>query len=132
MPKRILVVEDEPDNAHLLRLLLENSGYDVRSAETLAAARVLLAEPVPPDLVLLDLLLPEGDALEFSREVKASQPSLPIIVITAQVNREVREKALTAGCAHFLPKPFEPETLEAVVRLVLGDAPDRRRLPRAG
>jgi DNA-binding response OmpR family regulator len=125
VPKRVLVIEDEPDIARLIALILEAAAYKVVEAESLAAARARLTEG-RLDAVLLDLVLPDGDALAFCQELKARAPGAPVLMLTADVAPEVRSRALAAGCAHFLPKPFEPETLEAVVRLVLGDGPDRR------
>lgn len=132
MRKRILVVEDEPDISRVLGMILDVAGYEVPAADGLAAARKTLAESPPPDLVILDLVLADGDGAELCREVKSAHPSLPVIALTAQVHAGARERALAAGCDHFVAKPFEVETLEALVRLTLGDAPDRRRRARAG
>lgn len=132
MRKRILVVEDEPDNAALLKIILDAEGYDVLSAEDLAGTRTLLACGEPPDLVVVDLLLPDGDGLDVCREVKARWPGLPVLALTAAVCPDVRERVLAAGCDGFLAKPFESETLGALVRAALRDAADRERTPRAG
>jgi DNA-binding response OmpR family regulator len=128
--RRVLVVEDNADVRHLLDLLLRMAGYIGRIAEAADEARRALTLGAY-DLVLLDVRLPDGDGLEFCREVRASHPHVPVIVVSGDVRPHARDQALAAGAAHFVAKPFDPETLERVVRLTLGDAPDRRRTPRA-
>ncbi len=123
MPQRVLVVEDEPDNAALLRIILQSAGYDVLLAADIATARSLLAGG-PPDLVILDLVLPDGDGLELCRELKAGLPRLPIVVLTAWGWTAVREQALAECADLFMGKPFDLQELEAAVeRLLAADDP---------
>jgi two-component system response regulator VicR len=76
------MVEDEPDIAAVLRIVLEQ-GYGVTLAPDLASARVALARVGRPDLLVLDLLLPDRNGLDLCREVKAADPSLPVLIVSA-------------------------------------------------
>jgi DNA-binding response OmpR family regulator len=111
---RILAVEDEPDIARLYQLLLGAAGYRVEIAGSLAAARRALGRPGGPGLMVLDIGLPDGDGAEFCREVKRAQPALPVIVVSALP--EALTRAATSGADRVLPKPFDPDQLEAMVR----------------
>ncbi len=122
---QILVVEPEPDIACLLRMIFESARFAVLCAEDLGEARAALARPRPPDLVILDPLLPDGDGLDLCRELTATRPSLPILVLTTQA--ATRDAALAAGARRFMTKPFEPEELEAeAARLLAAGSGDRR------
>jgi DNA-binding response OmpR family regulator len=126
---RILVVEDEPDITLVVRLCLNPGRYAVACATTLAEARGLLSAGPLPDLVVLDLGLPDGDGLVLCREVKAVHPALPVMVLTAYTHEEAREAASQAGADRFIEKPFDPDDLCATVDELLGR---RRARPRAG
>lgn len=113
----ILGVEDDPDIAALLRLIFDPACYVVTVAEDLAVARATLAEAPPPDLIILDVELPDGNGLDLCRELKATWPALPVLVLTAQ--DEVRAEAFEAGATLFMPKPFDPNDLAATVEELL-------------
>lgn len=121
MRSQILVVEPEPDIACLLRMLFDAPRFAVQCAENLREARAALTPLPPPDLVILDPLLPDGDGLDLCRELKARWPALPILVLTTQA--QTREAALAAGVSLFMVKPFEPEELEAEVARLLATDP---------
>ncbi len=121
MPKRILIVEDEPDIALLLKMLLVAAGFVVLLAGDMAGARSALAQSPAFDLLVIDLVLPDGDGLVLCREAKAAQPARPVVVLTAQP--AAREAALAAGADLFVTKPFDPERLESLVaQLVLASS----------
>jgi two-component system catabolic regulation response regulator CreB len=122
-PRVVLLVEDEPDIAAVLRLCLDPQRFAVACAGTLAAARDRLARGPRPDLVVLDLGLPDGNGLTLCREVKAEHPALPVMVLTAYTHEETREAASQAGADRFVEKPFDPDDLRATVDQLL----DRRR-----
>lgn len=128
--KRVLVVEDDADIGRVLDLVLFMAGYLPQTAPTIEDARAVLALR-PYDLVLADAILPDGDGLDLCRELVTGAPPTPVIVVSGDVGRGIRERALAAGAAHFVAKPFDPEAIERVVRMTLGDAPDRRRAPRS-
>jgi two-component system phosphate regulon response regulator OmpR len=125
----VLAVEADADVGRLLDLVLGLAGYAGRVAPTLGEARWQLGL-ARYDLVLVDLVLPDGDGLQLCREVRAADPTVPIITVSADVGPQGRDQAVAAGAAHVLPSPLNPETLERVIRISLGDAPDRRRTPR--
>ncbi|HEX7127776.1 MAG TPA: response regulator [Thermodesulfobacteriota bacterium] len=120
MPKRILVVEDEVDCAQLFRFLLEPEGYAVQVAFTLAEAHQALAQGPPPALVLLDLVLPDGDGLSLCPVIRRRWPSLPVFVVSARGDAATRQAVLAAGCTAFLAKPFDPDAVLAQVRAQIG------------
>jgi CheY-like chemotaxis protein len=113
----ILAVEDEPRNAALLRAVLEPAGYRLVIADSLAAARAWLAAE-HPDLMLLDIGLPDGSGLDLARELRSSPTTaeLPILVASARVLAADQEAASQAGANAFLAKPIRPRVLlDAVV-----------------
>jgi len=114
----ILVIEDDDQTARWLRIYLERAGYGVSRACSLGEGRTLL-ERGEADLVILDLLLPDGDGRDFCREVRASS-DIPVIVVTALSSRDARLEGLSGGADDFITKPFDPDELilrmEAVLR----------------
>lgn len=113
----ILAVEDEPLNRRLLHAVLEPAGYRIVDAPSLAAARERLRDETP-DLVLLDLRLPDGSGLDLAREIRATEAtrSLPVLAATANVIPDVLTEAREAGCDGFLAKPISPGTLLTELR----------------
>jgi CheY-like chemotaxis protein len=108
---RILVVEDNEANLYLIRFLLENAGHEVIGAET-GAAGVEAAIKEKPNLILMDIQLPDIDGLEATRGIRASEAGgkVPIIALTSYAMAGDREKALAAGCTGYIEKPINPET----------------------
>ncbi len=117
MTKRILVVEDHEDNRRILRDLLTNSGYEMVEAVT-GTEGVAMAQIHQPDLILMDIQLPEIDGYEATRRIKAN-PALrpiPIIAVTSFALSGDEEKARAAGCIAYVTKPFSPRQLLAKIR----------------
>jgi two-component system, OmpR family, alkaline phosphatase synthesis response regulator PhoP len=120
MPARILVVEDDADIADLVVRYLDKAGFlservaSGREALTAIAAR-------PPDLLVLDLMLPHLDGLEVCRLVRGNQATsaLPIIMLTARAEESERIVGLEVGADDYLAKPFSPNELVARVRALL-------------
>jgi two-component system OmpR family response regulator len=112
--EHVLIVEDEPDIAFMLRLVFEE-GYLVTLAGDLAQARAALSHAALPDLILLDVMLPDGNGLEFCREVKDSQPLIPVVVMTAYARHGLVTEADARACGAdgFVPKPFDVDALLA-------------------
>jgi DNA-binding response OmpR family regulator len=112
---RILVVEDEPALAGFLARALRAEGYTVRLAQDgLGGERVALAEQV--DLVVLDEMLPEKSGFDVLRDVRASKPDLPIIMLTARATVEDRVNGLDLGADDYVTKPFSLNEVLARVR----------------
>jgi len=117
---RLLVVEDDPDIAELARLYLQRAGFDVeihtsgRDALTAVLARC-------PDLIVLDLMLPEVDGLEICRILRGNERTalIPIIMVTARAEASERIAGLELGADDYLAKPFSPGELVARVRALL-------------
>jgi CheY-like chemotaxis protein len=126
MSARILVVDDNPQNAKLARILLSGEGFDVRTtADAEEALRVL--DEFSPDVILMDLQLPGMDGLELTRRLKADPARAHIIVIalTAYAMKGDYEKAMAAGCNAYVSKPIDTESLPRVITELLAARPPR-------
>ena len=117
---RILVVEDDPDIAALVRRYLEKAGFSV---DTLASGREALTAIAakPPDLLVLDLMLPHVDGLEICRNVRGNPATaaIPVIMLTARAEESERIVGLELGADDYVAKPFSPNELVARVRALL-------------
>ncbi len=120
MKQRILVVDDEPDLLELIRVTLENSGFDVETA-TQGAEVFAALNQCPPDLMMLDLMLPDVSGIEICRKVRSTQEwsDLPIIMVTARSQEFERVIGLEMGADDYVVKPFSPRELVLRVRAVL-------------
>ena len=118
--KRILVVEDNETNMYLIRFILEKSGYEVIEARE-GAEGVELAIKNKPDLIIMDIQLPDIDGLEATKRIRASEADgdIPIIALTSFAMAGDRERALTAGCTGYIEKPINPETFMAEIEKYL-------------
>jgi len=116
-PPLILVVEDAPDNQVLVEQVFQDSGYRVTCIQDGRAALDWL-ETNHPDLILLDLSLPEIDGWEVARQLKASDRTakIPIIAVTAHAMKGDKEAAIASGCDDYLTKPLDIDLLEACVK----------------
>ncbi len=114
---RILVVDDELGPRESLRILLKPA-YDIRTADS---ARVALQEigEFRPDLVVLDIKMPEMDGLEVLRRIKRIDPAIEVVMITAYASLETVKQALSYGAFEYLIKPFSRQDLEDVIRRAL-------------
>lgn len=116
---RVLVVDDNVDAAEVLALLIETEGFTVSTARTLAAARDQIATQTP-DILLLDLNLPDGHGMNLLADIKADPhtAAIHVIVLSGMLEDSVREESHQLGAAAFLLKPFEHHQLSRVLRLV--------------
>ena len=119
-PARILVVDDEPTVLHVLRLQLEAAGYHVDDA-TDGATGLERTATLLPDLVLLDVMMPQMDGFEVCRRIRASKRTghIPVIILTARHESEDKITGLQAGANDYLEKPFAYQELLARVQGVL-------------
>ena len=116
----VLIVEDEAPLVTMLRYNLESDGYRVSEAVDGEEALLLVAED-PPDLVLLDWMLPSLSGIEVCRRMRRSNPmrTVPIIMLTARGEESDRVRGLDAGADDYITKPFSPRELLARVRAVM-------------
>jgi class 3 adenylate cyclase len=119
-PARILVVDDVADNVEILRMRLGTLGYEVVVAEDGEQALAKVRE-APPDLILLDIMMPKIDGLEVVKRLKAdtSLPFIPVILVTAKANPKDVVAGLDAGGDDYLTKPIDHAALVARVRAML-------------
>jgi putative two-component system response regulator len=116
----VLVVDDNQDNALLMRELLATRGYEVQIATSAAEAERRIAVRTP-DLVLLDVIMPGKSGYEFCRELKENPETrlIPVVMITGLIDRENKIRGIEAGADEFLNKPIFPEELFARVKSLL-------------
>jgi two-component system OmpR family response regulator len=117
-PVRVLVVDDEQMLADLLASALRYEGWDVTTAATGVKA-VQAAQEIEPDVVVLDIMLPDFDGLEVMRRIRGRQPSVPVLFLTAKDAVEDRVSGLTAGGDDYVTKPFSLEEVVARLRALL-------------
>lgn len=122
--RHLLVVDDEPHIGLVLRPYLEQLGYRVTFARTLAAARTVLRAAPPTDGLLLDLHLPDGSGLDFLRDLRGQGGTarLPVLVLTAEGEDRVLREARRLGAA-LVTKPFSPTKLSQRIAMMFGDPP---------
>ena len=122
MPLRILVVDDEAINLKLVSRLLEMEGYEVITAQS-GDASLRLIEQTPPDMALLDVMMPDMDGYELCRRLRQNPRTagIPIVMLTAMVDENERLKGIEAGADDCLPKPFDVEMLRTLLARLLHD-----------
>ena len=109
---KILIIEDEPEQIKLISMRLKANGYDVISAES-AGEGLRIAEEKDPDLILLDILLPDMSGLDVAESLRsrAKTKEVPIIAITAVGTPDIEEQCKEAGISGFIRKPYESQDL---------------------
>ena len=121
---KVLIVDDEAEVRRLLQEFLSLRGYDV----VLAGSGMEALEAVEgqkPDLVLLDVAMPEMDGVETLGRIVALEPALPVIMVTANTDISVTSKLLAMGAVDYIPKPFDLEYLDQAVSIQLAAGQDR-------
>ena len=117
MPKKILIVDDEPQIVEICRDYLSAAGYETIMASN-GAQGLSLTRRDKPDLIVLDLMMPEMDGLEVTREIRRVS-DVPIIMLTARVEETDKLIGLEIGADDYITKPFSPRELVARIRVVL-------------
>ena len=118
MAQHLLMIEDDSRLATMVGEYLRQSGYAFAHAAD-AASGLDALQSTPPDLVILDLMLPDMDGLEVCRRIKSSNPATAVLMLTAKGDPMDRIVGLEIGADDYLPKPFEPRELLARIRAVL-------------
>ncbi|MFU8818507.1 MAG: response regulator transcription factor [Desulfurivibrio sp.] len=121
LPATLLAIDDDQDILKVLKANLELHGFKLQTAASLAEARKLL-EAGRPDLVILDLMLPDGDGLEFCCSLKSLHPQLPVIMLTARDKISDKVVGLELGADDYMVKPFETSELLARIKARLRSA----------
>ncbi len=119
---QVLLVDDDARLSDMLQGYLGDAGYRVQTAPNLASARAIMAAKAAlPDLVILDLMLPDGDGLDFCRQLRTvpQAASLPVLMLSARGEPMDRVIGLELGADDYLAKPFEPRELLARVKALL-------------
>ncbi len=117
MPKKILIVDDEPQIVEICRDYFKAAGYNTITASN-GAQGLSLARREKPDLIVLDLMMPEMDGLDVCRVIRR-ESDVPIIMLTARVEETDKLIGLELGADDYITKPFSPRELVARVRVVL-------------
>jgi two-component system cell cycle response regulator DivK len=133
MPKKVLIVEDDPKNLKLCRDLLQTSGYQTFEAPD-GAQGVEMSRSIRPDLILMDIMMPRMDGLEATRLIKADEATrqTPVIALTAYAMKGDKERTLEAGCDGYVAKPVDIlELLRLVRRFCPSDLPHSAPAPSA-
>lgn len=119
----VLIVEDNPANLLLARVMLERSGWRISEARSADEARLAL-QCATPDIILMDVGLPGQDGLSLTTELKTATDTraIPIIALTAHAMQSDRERAYAAGCDGYLSKPFKAQQLRDEIARVLDAA----------
>lgn len=126
MNTRILIIEDEKKIAEILRLYLEREGFTITQATTAKDALSLVKKNIP-DLIILDLILPDMDGEELCRMIKKNY-DIPIIMLTAKSSEDEKVKGFEAGADDYVVKPFGPKELIARIKARLRDTAKTERL----
>jgi DNA-binding response OmpR family regulator len=114
MGNKILAVDDDKDILKVIKANLELHGYDVHAAENWEDAQKILSARLP-DLILLDVMLPDGDGMEICRDLRKDYPEISVIMLTAKDKVSDKVFGLESGADDYVVKPFE--TLELVARI---------------
>jgi len=116
-PLKVLVVDDEPPIRKLLRMGLSTQGYDILDAPSGKAALELIGQK--PDLIILDLGLPDIDGLELLRQMRQQNDGVPIVVLSSRGEEAAKVQALDLGADDYVTKPFGMDELLARIRAAL-------------
>ena len=118
----LLVVEDDPDLANLLGDIFGDAGFEVRKAKNRAEINAEVNKPLLPDLMLLDIMLPDADGLQILSRLRAHPKfaRMPVIMMTGKAEVADVKAGLAAGADGYVSKPFKVSALMQAVNLVLG------------
>lgn len=116
MPAKLLLVDDEPGLREAVQAYLEDSDFDVQVASNARDAWEILQKN-PPDLVITDIMMPQVDGYQFLKQMREDPrfKALPVVFLTARGMKSDRIQGYQAGCDAYIPKPFDPDELVAIV-----------------
>lgn len=123
MPKRILTVDDAPIIRLMIKdILIECGGYDVVGEGSTGKEAVELYKQLKPDLVTMDIIMPEMDGIQALEEILKYDENAKVVMVTAIDQREALMKAIRLGATDYIVKPFEADRVMSAVQKALGDA----------
>ena len=131
MKAKILCIEDNEQNLYLTRVIMESNGHQFYAAEN-GMKGIQMATSIRPDLILLDIQLPQMDGYAVAREPRKRREvaGIPIIAVTSYAMMGDREKAIEAGCTNYIEKPINPDTfLQQVEKHLPADQPPPYQQP---
>ncbi|MFN7942720.1 MAG: sigma-54 dependent transcriptional regulator [Thermoanaerobaculia bacterium] len=118
MSARVLIVDDESSITDFLSMLCAEEGLEVATADSVREAREKLSD-TPPDLVLCDLMMPDGSGLDLLREIKEHEPGTSVIMLTAYTSTKTAIEAMKLGAYDYVAKPFDVDELRVVIQRAL-------------
>jgi two-component system alkaline phosphatase synthesis response regulator PhoP len=123
MAKKIMVIDDEPYIARVIKFKLEQEGYTVYSANDGVSGLEKIKQE-KPDLVLLDVMMPGLSGYEVCQKIKSdnSLAQTPVVILTAKGQERDREQGLSVGASDYITKPFSPNRLLELVRTMIGES----------
>lgn len=132
MATRILIVDDHPDLRELMTRMLVSRGFEVETV-TQGATALLAASTSHPDVIFLDVMMPDVDGLTVLEQLKGNPATaaIPVVVMTAQMRERIRHQALLAGAARFIGKPLTLGELISTIKAVLAEARAEAAKPSA-
>lgn len=127
MKKKILIVEDDKDLVYVLQRMVGLLGHETFHAKNGKEA-LNIATTKLPDLIILDIMMPELDGFEVARQIRANQVTheIPIIAVTALTAFKDKQKCFDSGCNDYIPKPMIPAKLAASVEKLLKSPPSEQ------
>ena len=116
----ILIADDEEDIKIILKMYLENEGFDVATAYDGLDAMNRIKDR-RPDVILMGIMMPVLDGIEVTKRLKADEETrdIPIVILTAAAQSSMAEKAINVGAADYIAKPFNPDNVRDVIRRIL-------------
>jgi len=121
MSKRVLIVDDAAFMRMMIKNVLTQNGYEVAGEASNGQEALVLYEKAKPDLVTLDITMPEMDGIQTLKELLKMDPSANIVMVTAMGQQQLVIEAIQMGAKDFVVKPFQPDRLIEAVRKALGD-----------
>lgn len=120
MKKSVLIIEDNEQNMYLFTYLLEKNGYETFQAEN-GLTGIELAKQHLPDLILLDIQLPDMNGYQIAQELKSTQATreIPVIAVTSYAMVGDKERTIEAGCTGYIEKPINPDTFMSEIERFL-------------
>jgi two-component system chemotaxis response regulator CheY len=120
MGKRVLITDDALFMRVTLKNILEKGGYEVAGEASNGRESVEMYQQVKPDLVTMDITMPELDGISACREIKKSDPNANIIMCTAMGQKQMVLEAVAAGAKDFIVKPFQPDKVIEALQKIIG------------